>query len=272
MSPHQTPRPVRLVATDLDGTLLREDGTLSVRTLNVLRATVAAGIDVVVVTARPPRYVDVLANRLGLVGHGLCANGAVVYDLGTRQTVAVRALTLATARDVVALVTAAVPGVGFAIETGDRVVFEPGFAKTNHSGDVRLAVAGHEDLWHHGDPIVKLLAWSARSSADELLALARSAVGARAECTHSGGGGLIEVSAAGVSKVSALSHLCAERGIAPAEVVAFGDMPNDLAMLRWAGTGYAVANAHPSVLAAITAHTASNNDDGVARVLEHLLP
>jgi Cof subfamily protein (haloacid dehalogenase superfamily) len=269
--PNPRPNPARLVATDLDGTLLRRDGTVSARTRDALRATVAAGVDVVLVTARPPRYLDALAAEVGLVGHVLCANGAMVYDLATREVVKVRALAAVAARVVVAALSAAMPGVGFAVETGVGVVFEPGFAKDNRSGDLRLPAADHADMWRLGEPIVKLLAWTASATADELLAVAMAAVGDQAECTHSGGGGLIEVSAAGVSKVAALSWLCAERGIEPAEVVAFGDMPNDLAMLRWAGTGYAVANAHESVLAGAAARTASNDDDGVALVLERML-
>ncbi|MCL2734419.1 MAG: HAD family hydrolase, partial [Actinomycetia bacterium] len=62
-----------------------------------------------------------------------------------------------------------------------------------------------------------------------------------------------------------------ERGVTAAEVVAFGDMPNDLAMLSWAGTSYAVANAHPHVLAATRYRTASNEEDGVAQVIERIL-
>jgi Cof subfamily protein (haloacid dehalogenase superfamily) len=260
----------RLVATDLDGTLLRSDGTVSARTRDVLRATVAAGIDVVMVTARPPRDVDTLADRLDLAGEALCANGAIVYDLRSRAMLGYQALDRAVAQAVAATIAGLVPGVGFAVETGAGLVVEPTFAKL-YAGDVRIPAADLAELWHRGDPIVKLLAWTPSATEDDLLAAMRAAVGDRAECTHSGGSGLLEVSAPGVSKAAALATLCARRGIQPADVVAFGDMPNDLAMLRWAGAGYAVANAHPSVLAATTARTASNDDDGVAQVLSGFL-
>ena len=78
------------------------------------------------------------------------------------------------------------------------------------------------------------------------------------------------MSAAGVSKASTLELLCEERGIGADEVVAFGDMPNDLAMLQWAGTSYAMANAHPSVLALAERTAPPNEQDGVATVLEEL--
>ena len=96
-------------------------------------------------------------------------------------------------------------------------------------------------------------------------------MGHLAELTHSSLDGLVEISATGVSKATTLELLCTERGIPADCVLAFGDMPNDLPLLAWAGRGIAVANAHPSVLAAVTEHTASNDDDGVALVLEQLL-
>jgi hydroxymethylpyrimidine pyrophosphatase-like HAD family hydrolase len=87
--------------------------------------------------------------------------------------------------------------------------------------------------------------------------------------THSGSE-FVEVSAAGVTKAAALAEYCAERGIDAREVVAVGDMPNDLPMLQWAGWSVAVANAHPDVLQACDAHTTSNNEDGVAELLGQL--
>jgi hypothetical protein len=260
--------PPRLIATDLDGTLLRRDGSVSLRTQRALAAAVAAGIDVVVVTARPPRYLAPLAPLLPPSTLGICANGAMTCDLHRGSVLSVRPLSLAVARRITTLV--AMPGLGFAIETGASVVFEPGFAKPDN-GDVRLSVECLDEMWLHGRPIVKLLAWSASATADDLAARASAAVGSLAECTHSGGVSLLEVSAAGVTKASALAALCAARGIAPSSVLAFGDMPNDLPMLRWAGRPYAVANAHPSVLASVSSHTASNDADGVAQVVERLL-
>jgi hydroxymethylpyrimidine pyrophosphatase-like HAD family hydrolase len=78
------------------------------------------------------------------------------------------------------------------------------------------------------------------------------------------------MSAQGVTKATALAALARHHLIGAGQVVAFGDMPNDLPMLNWAGTSYAVANAHPDVLAAVTHVTAANDDDGVAQILEKL--
>ena len=107
-------------------------------------------------------------------------------------------------------------------------------------------------------------------AADELLALAVEVLDGQVAVTSSSSEALLEISAAGVTKASALAALAARAGIPAAEVVAFGDMPNDLPMLAWAGRAVAVANAHPEVLAVADEVTASNDEDGVALVLERL--
>ncbi|MEU8589169.1 Cof-type HAD-IIB family hydrolase [Streptomyces sp. NPDC048664] len=264
-------RPPRLIATDLDGTLLRRDGTVSPRTLRALRTAVAAGADVVVVTARPPRHVDAIAARTGLGGSAICSNGALVYDLGSRRVVRSRPLTVSAARAVATALAGAVPGIGFAVEAGLVVHYEPSY-RIRHSpgGEAERAVPRLADLWTLDSPIVKLLAHSAEHEAEFLLALARRDAAGHAHFTHSGGRGLLEISAPGVTKADTLAALCASRGLTAEDVVAFGDMPNDLAVLRWAGSGYAMANAHPSVRAAVRHHTVSNEEDGVAVVLERL--
>jgi hydroxymethylpyrimidine pyrophosphatase-like HAD family hydrolase len=123
-----------------------------------------------------------------------------------------------------------------------------------------------------GAPAVKLMLRHPELSADALLAHARELLGDLAEVSHSSAhDALLEISAPGVSKASSLAQLCARAGIASGEVMAFGDMPNDLPMLVWAGRGVAVANAHPDVLAAADEVTGSNDESGVAAVLEHVL-
>ncbi|GAA2751314.1 HAD family hydrolase [Kitasatospora cinereorecta] len=261
----------RLVATDLDGTLLRAGRTISERTVRALRLAADAGAEVVVVTARPPRYIDALAEAYGLTGTAVCSNGALVYDIDSRSVVASHTLAPQLARRVAEALTRSVPGVGFAVETGHRVLYAPEFG-LRHAGDehAEFAVAGNDELWVTDEPIVKLLAWRSGGDADAMLAAAEESAGPLASFTHSGGAGLLEVGAADVTKAGTLADLCAARGIDAAEVVAFGDMPNDLTILSWAGAGYAMANAHPRVLAAVARHTGSNEEDGVAAVLERL--
>ena len=100
----------------------------------------------------------------------------------------------------------------------------------------------------YDDPTAVLLARPASLRSGPTVGV--GVVGDRAVVAFSGAGGLAEVSAKGVTKAAALAGWCAELGIDAGEVWAFGDMPNDLPMLTWAGRSFAVANAHDDVLAA----------------------
>src|SRR5205823_8541128 len=77
--------PLKLVASDLDGTLVRSDGKLSDRTIDALKAVEDAGVLVVLVTGRPPRWMRPIVEATGHRGLAICANGALIYDLETEQ-------------------------------------------------------------------------------------------------------------------------------------------------------------------------------------------
>jgi Cof subfamily protein (haloacid dehalogenase superfamily) len=257
----------RVVATDLDGTIVRSDGTISARTREALAAVERAGAMVVLVTGRPPRWLTDIAEETGHRGLAIAANGAVVWDLHAERVVASYPLEHGMVRDIAAALRAEIPDLGFAVESvSDGFGHEPGY-RPRWSTDDQTIVADLEALLSR--PVAKLLARHEGMTADELLDRAKTLVDEQwATLTHSSRDGLLEISAAGITKASTLTSLCAERGYAAGDVVAFGDMPNDLPMLAWAGHGVAVANAHPSVLAAVDEVTASNDDDGVATVLE----
>lgn len=164
----------RLIASDLDGTLLRGDGSLSPRTLRALRTAEEAGAEIVIVTARPPRFVDRLAEATGLVGTAVCSNGALVYDMASRSVVASQMLSLTVARQVATALAAAVPGVGFALETGNQVFYEPAYRlRLSEDEGAELPVASLAELWLTEAPVTKLLAWTEQLDADTLLAAAR---------------------------------------------------------------------------------------------------
>lgn len=284
----------RVVATDLDGTLLRSDGTVSVRTRSALRAAEDAGVEVVFVTARPPRWLGALADLVGGHGHVICLGGAAVWDLATASPLDVCGFTAAEAEDLVARLRAAVPGVALAFERVDGPTFDPGFRSTPDDdvpatvARVETTLAGHgtdPDAVRH-EPVGKILARDAGTTVEDAPATqpvvvadsltsaqeaffdrVRAAVGHRAHLAYSGAAGLAELLAPAVTKDAALARWCARLGVDARDVWAFGDMPNDLPMLRWAGRSSAVANAHPDVLAAVTDVTAANDDDGVARAL-----
>ena len=256
----------RLVATDLDGTLVRSDGTVSPRTTAAIARVEAAGVPFVMVTGRPPRWMGGIAEATGHRGLAVCANGALVYDLHAARIVRPDLLSGEAALGVVDALRRELPGIAFAVERHEAdFAHEPSYRPRWDSSD-KLTQAPVEQLLA-GD-VVKLLARHEELTADELLASARGAVGDAATLTHSSADGLLEISAAGVSKASGLASLAADFGVEAADVIAFGDMPNDLPMLAWAGRAVAVANAHPEVLAAADEVTASNDDDGVAQVLD----
>lgn len=255
----------RVVASDLDGTVVRSDGTFSDRTRAALAAVEAAGATFVMVTGRPVRWMHAVAEQTGHRGLAVCANGALLYDLHTEEVVRSWLLSSTAAHDVVQSLRAALPGIAFAVERLHLgFAHEPTYRPRWDSTDP-ITQGPVEQLL--SDDVVKLLARHEELGSDELLAAARSAVPEGAELTHSSSDGLLEISATGVSKASGLATVCAGLSVDAADVVAFGDMPNDLPMLAWAGRGVAVANAHPEVLAAADDVTGSNDEDGVADYL-----
>jgi Cof subfamily protein (haloacid dehalogenase superfamily) len=259
----------RLVATDLDGTIVRHDGTVSARVLEAFAAASVAGARIVFVTGRPPRWMGAVAEATGHTGVGICANGAYVYDMHDEEVLETFAMSIDVAGHATRRVREVLPGAAFGMET------VTGFGHEEHyhprwNPDPLLGVGPIESLFT--DEIAKLLVRDDSALGDDMLARTAPVLQGVVEVTHSNvQDSLLELSALGVTKATTLARLAARWGIEQHEVIAFGDMPNDLDMLKWAGRGYAVGNAHPSVLAAADEHAPSIHDDGVALVLERLL-
>jgi Cof subfamily protein (haloacid dehalogenase superfamily) len=260
----------RLVATDLDGTLVRSDGTVSPYTAGVLAQVEARGVPVVFVTGRPLRWTEEVFEHVGEHGLAVVSNGALVWDVARHRAYLERPIQAAVARVVAADLRAALPEVRFAVETLAGWTREPDYP--THRADDELGfgarrVAPVDELID--GPVLKLLARQDDADPDALVAAATAVVGERVNVTHSSFP-LLEISAAEVTKASTLALLCADLGVDAADVIAFGDMPNDLPMLEWAGTSYAMEAAHPTVLTTARHRAPSNDDDGVARVLAGL--
>jgi len=270
---------VRLLASDLDGTLLRSDGTVSDATRDALAAAEAAGLVVAFVTGRPPRWLHEVADATGHTGVAIGANGAVTYDLHTERVLASHPIEVALLSQVTALLREAIPGVTFGLEQGLNFAYEPAY---RHDWDIvpaedrsgrplpRASVGELADFMD--TPAVKLLAKGQGMVADEFMDRVEQVVGDLVTVTRSGHSPLVEISALGITKASGLAALAESRGVRQQEIAAVGDMPNDVPMLLWAGRSYAVANAHPAAKAAAGEVLAESNDeDAVAWLIHRLL-
>ena len=255
----------RVVATDLDGTLLRSDGAVSAYTYGILRLLDERGVDLIAVTARPPRWLDALEGLTGSHGVFLCCNGAVIYEPASGRVLHSQSLQPATVLRVVADLRAYVPGICFAVERLDGGGREPAYVLRERlpgSAPVRPV----EELLDA--PVVKLLARCEAMPPVEFHQRVAAVVAGRVELAYSGAVGLAEMTAPGVTKSSGLAAWCAARGVEPQDVWGFGDMPNDLPMLAWVGRSFAVANAAPEVRAIASDVCPANDEDGVALTLD----
>jgi Cof subfamily protein (haloacid dehalogenase superfamily) len=262
------PRP-RLIATDLDGTIVRRDGSVSVRVLEAFATALEHDIRIVFVTGRPPRWMPEVAEATGHAGVGICGNGAFIYDMADEAVLELFGMSGELAADAVDRVREVLPNSAFAVESLSGFSYEPTYRPRWDVHEPTTTGPIHGLLT---DDIAKLLVRDEVLPGDVMLELAAPALSGVVEVTHSDvNDSLLELSALGVTKGTTLALLAQRWGIARDEVVAFGDMPNDVEMLRWAGTGYAVGNAHPMVLTAADARAPSIEDDGVALVLEELL-
>jgi Cof subfamily protein (haloacid dehalogenase superfamily) len=269
--PHVTTRRPALVAIDFDGTLLRSDGTISERTAATIRRVGDSGIRVLVVTGRPPRWLGPIADLLGNTGTAIAANGALVVDLATSDVLDSSHLDTTTARTVIERLRATFPRTTFGVERPDGFAHERGYPRGIRNSERMPQVAyadSDDDLL--AEPPVKILARVSDVDIDTAATRAIEVLDGAASVYYSGAD-LLEIAAAHVSKAATLERLAAQWDIAAAAVMAFGDMPNDIPMLEWAGHAVAVANAHPTVHAVADTVTASNDDDGVALVLERFL-
>ncbi|GAA2820357.1 HAD family hydrolase [Saccharopolyspora taberi] len=262
-----------LVASDVDGTLLDSMERVSGRTAATVQRVVAEGTPFVLVTGRPPRWMPTVVDGLGVAGVAVCSNGAVLYDTGADRVLDSSTIDSVTLHDVVRELHHELPGCAFAVErttngardrVDDQFLAEEDFRRVWPNSDIRVVPTDQVV----GKPAVKLLALHDKMTSDEMAAVAHEVIGTRLQLTYSTGAGLIEFSAAGVDKASGLRAVAAELGVEQADVIAFGDMPNDVPMLSWAGHGVAMRNAHASALAVADEVTGTNNDNGVAQVLE----
>jgi Cof subfamily protein (haloacid dehalogenase superfamily) len=265
--------PPQVIATDLDRTLLRTDGTTSGRTRAALDLAMDRGAHVIAVTARPVRWLDRLKPCFGRLPHVIASNGAVCYDLAAGVAYDARPFEPESVPKLLAGLRTAVPGSRFALETPTGMVREAEYVVSIlEDEDAGRHVVPYEELAVAvaDQPLLKILVTDRTRHSADMFAEALPAVGSLGHLTYSTNGGVLELGPPGVTKASTLAVWCAARDIDAADVVTFGDMPNDVPMLRWAGRSWAVANAVEEAKAAATGIAASNDEDGVAQVVEEL--
>ncbi|CAN5236358.1 Cof-type HAD-IIB family hydrolase [soil metagenome] len=265
-------RPV-LIATDVDGTLLDEDEKVSPRTRAAVRAAVDAGTTFILATGRPPRWIHPVVDGLGFAPMSVCANGAVLYDPSTDRILSARTLSADVLAALADIAMTVIPGAGLAVERVGRSAHDAATPQF-------VSSPGYEHAWLNPDntevsmedllsaPAVKLLIRKAGARSADMAAELAKHIGTQGELTYSTNNGLIEIVPLGISKATGVAEVATPLGIGAEGIVAFGDMPNDVPMLRWAGLGVAMGNAHPEAVEAANEVTATNSEDGLAQVLE----
>lgn len=262
----------RAIATDLDGTLLRSDQTVSERTRAAISGAEDLGLMVVIATGRPPRWIAPIVEQLGERGLVVCANGATVYDPARHEIVHRNDLAPEVVLSIIDDVERELPEARMGVEQGfdfgvDEAMRSSGFRFEELIPDVNFApIRSFLDR-----SVTKLIIRMPHPAPAGTAARVQAVVGDRALVTHSTNESFLEVSSPTAHKATTVEMLLLEHGVAADEVVAFGDMPNDLELIRWAGLGVAMANAHPLLLDAADLVTASNDEDGVARVVEDVI-
>ncbi|MGW6686573.1 HAD family hydrolase [Streptomyces sp. NPDC054961] len=263
------PFPYKLVATDLDGTLLRGDDTVSERTREALVAATAAGAAHIVVTGRAVPWTRHILDDLGYKGIAVCGQGAQVYDAGAHRLLTSVTLDRKLAALALEKIEAEVGPLALAASrdgVDGEVLFGPGYQV--HEGLPAIYLEDTADVWT--EPLNKLYIQHPDLDEDALVEVARQTVGNLVGIVMAGPG-IVEILPLGLSKATGLSLAARRLGVKAAETIAFGDMPNDIPMFGWAAHGVAMANAHAELKAVADEVTTSNEQDGIAVVLERLL-
>ncbi|HVV08475.1 HAD family hydrolase [Amycolatopsis sp.] len=247
----------KLLACDLDGTLLDRDNVVDPRIVAVF----AAGVDIVLVTGRPPRWLWPAAAALGHHGIAIAANGAVVAACGKREILSTEAPDLALLSRIRTTVRRHWPEAAFAVETPEQLYADD----TAELGADALPLEWSADL-----VVCKVICRPGRPAA-RALPLRRLLAGLVDVHPMSAKPPTYDLRAPGVSKERALDALCKTRGIDWADVVAIGDERSDVPMLRRAGLGIAMGDGHPAAVAAADVIAPPFAGEGAATVLARAL-
>ncbi len=261
----------KLIATDLDGTIVAHYGFISDRTKIAFAAAHAAGIHIYFITGRPIRWMKEIKENFNF-GLGVCGNGALLYDFINEKVLEEWSFSVEAQLETVKRLRQVIPPVSFATEIGEHFLREKKYVPRWDIGEDNVGVDLIEEVITA--PALKMLARCSDGefSSDEMLALASKALEGIATVTHSNStASLLEISAVGVSKGATLSRVAGRLGLTADDCVTFGDNPNDFSMLSWASRSWAMADGHPDLMKYAKFQTDPHQEDGVAKVIEQLL-
>lgn len=261
----------KLIATDLDGTIVQYDGTISERTIKAFSKAHAMGVHIYFVTGRPPRWMNEIRDAFGF-GGAICGNGAMLYDLKTSTVTEEWMISQEMQTEVAQRLRTAIPPISFAIESHDYYHREKTYVPRWDIGLDNVGVERIEDAIR--GPAFKMLARCSGGefTSDEMLEIALPALEGLVTVTHSNANeSLLEISALGISKGETLAKVAARLNIDASDCISFGDNPNDFSMLQWCGRSYAMADGHPDGIKYASGVARPHKEDGVAIVIEELL-
>ncbi|MFE0099182.1 HAD family hydrolase [Streptomyces sp. NPDC059009] len=262
--------PYKLVATDLDGTLLRSDDTVSARTREALTAVTAAGAAHIIVTGRAVPWTRHILDDLGYEGLAVCGQGAQVYHAGEHRLLTSVTLDRQLAGLALSKIEAEIGPLALAASRDGidgEVLVGPGY-RVQEGPLPATPLTDVSELW--AAPLNKVYVQHPGLSDDALAAVAKEVAGDLVGVTMAGEG-IVEILPLGLSKATGLSLAARRLGAKASETIAFGDMPNDIPMFAWAAHGVAMSNAHEDLKSVADEVTASNEEDGIAVVLERFL-
>jgi Cof subfamily protein (haloacid dehalogenase superfamily) len=260
----------RLVAFDLDGTLLRSDGTVAPRVRAAITSLKHRGCVLVLATGRPWAQVERIAEDIGGVDYYVCLNGAVVVgDDGSRLTE--RAMSRKQTRTSAELARQLIPDIALAADMADgRLIWDERFTH-DFPSDFAMEVMRVPDAVVAVDgPVLTWLLDCKEFDPLRAIEILKPRMPPGTEVRPSGLE-TPEIVASGVNKGSGLTEVAKICGVNASDAWVFGDGLNDLDMFGWAGCSVAMGNAHADVVAKADLVASSNDEDGVAVILESLL-
>lgn len=261
----------KLIATDLDGTIVNHDGRISERTINAFTKARDLGVEIFFVTGRPPRWMPEIREAFGF-GNAICGNGAMLYDLMGDVVLEQWLISVEAQIETINRLRKSIPEVSFAVESHSYFHREKAYIPRWDVGLDNIGVHTIEEVLLA--PALKILARCSQQnlSSDQMLEIALKDLAGLVTVTHSNpDDSLLEISAIGVSKGATLAEMASRLGITADECVSFGDNPNDFSMLEWCGRSYAMSSGHPDGAKYAKSVAGPCEEDGVAIAIEALL-